>query len=95
MRGLVPAKVFEYAGLRRPILMVGAAQTDVARWLEALPWARLVAPEDVAGARQALSDLATQEPGDAPLPAAWERFSARAVTRDLAALLDACVETPA
>ncbi len=94
MRGLVPAKVFEYLGLRRPILMLGAPQADVARWLTNLPWARVVAPDDVAGARQALLELASLEPRATPLPAEYERFSARAVTRTLATLLDACVAQP-
>lgn len=92
MRGLVPAKVFEYLGLRRPILMLGAPGADVARWLAALPWARVVAPDDVAGARQAFVDLAALQPRDVGRLADCERFGARAVTRTLARLLDECLE---
>ena len=52
--GWVPAKLFEYIGSDRPILFLGARDTDAARLLEGEPGAFVVAPGDVAGTLAAL-----------------------------------------
>jgi hypothetical protein len=86
LRGNVAAKVFEYLGARRPILMVGHPDSDVARMLRAFPHVETVPPGDVAGARSALLRLWTRDvlPGTAGL----EPYTSRGVTGRLARLLD-------
>ena len=55
--GQIPAKVFEYLGARRPILLIGDPETDVARLLRDLPGTAVVEPGAVAVAEQAILAL--------------------------------------
>lgn len=85
-RGNIAAKVFDYLASRRPILVVGHPDSDVARILRPFPRARCVPPGDVAGAERALQELAAWSgTGDEP---PIEHYGSRAVTARLAALLD-------
>jgi hypothetical protein len=86
LRGHIVAKVFECLGSGRPILMVGHQDTDVGRILAPFSRARIVAPGDVPGARRALQELSRWKPaGGEP---SLEPYTARALARRLAALLD-------
>lgn len=85
-RGNVAAKVFEYLGARRPILMVGHPDSDVARFLRPFPRARVVPAGAVEEAGRAILELLAWRGGDDE--AALEPYTSRSVTRRLAALLD-------
>jgi glycosyltransferase involved in cell wall biosynthesis len=86
LRGNVAAKIFEYLGSRRPILLVGHQDSDVARFLSGFGRARVVPTEDHRGVQQALSELfqqgpVSEEPSLAP-------FTSRTAAKRLAELLD-------
>jgi len=96
--GNVAAKVFEYMASGRPVLAVAHPDADVVTLLASCPQLRVVPPDDVAGARQAIIDLLRAGPGagataHAPAPCnasapSVETFSSASLTRRLAALLD-------
>jgi glycosyltransferase involved in cell wall biosynthesis len=87
MRGNVAAKVFEYLGSRRPILMIGDPDTDVAGMLRPFARARVVGVGRVDEAVDALRGLlrAGTAPADDPL---LEPYTSRDLSRRLAGLLE-------
>lgn len=62
LRGQIPAKVFEYLGAQRPILLVADPEADVARLLRDMKGAAVVPPRDVAGAQRAIVSLLAAGP---------------------------------
>jgi hypothetical protein len=90
LRGNIAAKTFEYLGARRPVVLVGHPDSDVAAMLRGLPHVRVVQPGDVDAAETALVSLLRTE----AVPASHDltRFTSRALTESLARLLDdACL----
>jgi glycosyltransferase involved in cell wall biosynthesis len=95
-RAGVPAKLFEYIGAGRPILALAEADGDVAWVLQesGVPY-RIAPPRDPEAIRRALLELLA-DPGTAerrrmrqpPLA----RFTREHVTRELADLLETCLE---
>lgn len=81
--GFLPAKVFEYLAVRRPILAIAPAGADIRRVLGETH--TVVARGDEEGMRQAVSALFSD---DTPLAAAPEAFSRKVLTGELAMLLD-------
>jgi hypothetical protein len=88
--GHVPAKVWEYLATELPVILVGAAETDVARLLAAQPATYVVPEGDEDAAGSALrAGVGARHPRDA------EQFSRRARAGELAAVLQrVCAERP-
>jgi hypothetical protein len=85
-RGVMPAKVFEYIGARRPILYVGDPKAEIAKLLQSCEGTAVVAAGDVSGAREAVVRLLG---GPRPrLAQHLARFTRRELTRSLARELD-------
>jgi glycosyltransferase involved in cell wall biosynthesis len=91
LRGMIPAKIFEYLGSGLPILYVGDLSTDAAALLRGQPGCLLIGARDVAGARDALRTLMRPTTHARPL----EAFHRRALAGRLGALLDEVVATSA
>jgi hypothetical protein len=89
LRGNVAAKTFEYLGARRPILVVGDQESDVARLLARFCHVRITAPGDVPAARRGLEALARATP---PETAVLAGFGSRALTRRLGDLFAAVAD---
>jgi glycosyltransferase involved in cell wall biosynthesis len=86
MRGIVPAKAFEYLGSGRPVLFVGDPNSDAAELLRIFQRVKIVAPGDVENARAAVLSLLR---GSAPAsPGSLEHFTSRSVSGRLAEILD-------
>lgn len=85
MRGNVAGKTFQYLGSGRPILMVGAPESDVAKMLRGLPGVGIVEPGDVDGATRAALQLLREAPP--ARAAALTPFTHRALAADLARIL--------
>jgi len=87
MRGNVAAKVFEYLGSRRPILMIGDPDTDVAGMLRPFARACVVGVGRVDEAVDALRQLLRA--GTAPVDdRLLEPYTSRDLSRRLAGLLE-------
>lgn len=86
LQGNIAAKAFEYLGSGRPILMIGDPASDLAKILGPFRRVRIVPPQDVGAARAALIELDRWEPDG--LEPGLEAYTARALTRRLATLLD-------
>lgn len=90
--GIVPGKVFEYVGARRPVLAI-APEGDVAALIRRTGAGVVVDRHDVAGMAQALAGWLAERrrtgrvafPGD---PAEVDRLSRRHRTRQLAEVFD-------
>ena len=91
LRGNIAGKTFECLATRRPILFVGAPDSDAARLLRPFARVRIVAPGDVEGAKAALrSILADPAP---PSGEDLEPFTHRALAARLARILStACTD---
>ena len=83
LRGMIPAKVFEYLGTGLPVIYVGDPATDVAALLAGQPRCHRVPPGDVEAARSALRAASTEGPGERALGA----FTRRELTGRLAGVL--------
>jgi glycosyltransferase involved in cell wall biosynthesis len=83
-RGIIPGKVFEYLATDLPILYVGATQCDVADLLREFDGCHICAPDDVDAIAAALLEARGQRH-----TRDVERFTRRALTEELARLLDA------
>lgn len=93
-RGQINGKLFEYLAAGRPILHVGPFDADNTRLLDETHTGLTVPPDDVDGARQALEAIAGGSFGESPhaMPEdAAAPFERRALTRQLAALLEELV----
>jgi glycosyltransferase involved in cell wall biosynthesis len=89
LRGNVAAKTFEYLGARRPLMMVGHPDSDVATMLRALPHVRIVRPGDIEAAETAFVSLLKME--TVPHLHNLTRFTSRALAESLAEILsNAC-----
>jgi glycosyltransferase involved in cell wall biosynthesis len=88
VRGVVPAKVFEYLGTRLPIIYVGNLDSDVAALLARQPLCFCRAAGDAAGVREALEEVARRPRATRRV----EAFTRRALAKRLASLLDEVVE---
>lgn len=86
LRGNVAGKVFEYLAARRPILLVGHPESDVARLLRPFERARCVPVGDVQAAADAFEEL-TAWRGDEER-SMLDAFRSRTLARRLADLLD-------
>jgi hypothetical protein len=84
LRGNVAGKIFECLATRRPILFVGAPDSDAAKLLRPFPRVRIVPPGDVAGATAALRSMLTQP---CPRGGDLEPFTHRALADRLAHIL--------
>jgi glycosyltransferase involved in cell wall biosynthesis len=83
-RGIIPGKVFEYLATGLPILYVGATECDVADLLREFDGCHICAPNDVQGIAAALRESrGRRHTRD------LARFTRRALTGELARLLDA------
>jgi len=89
MRGIVPAKAFEYLGSGRPILFVGDPNCDAAELLRCFQWVKIVAPGDVESAKRAILSLLRGSPQ--ANPRLLEGFTSRSVAGRLAAVLDRAI----
>ena len=84
LKGLIPAKLFEYLGTGLPILYVGDARTDAALLLARQPGCFVVSPGDEASAERAL-----REALETPRVARdLEAYTRRALAARLAVVLD-------
>jgi len=93
-RVTVPAKLYEYLGMRRPILALAEPDGDIA-WVlrESGVLHRLAPPTDVAQIRQALLELTRELQQGTPVsgdPAALARFTRAYMAERFAEELDAC-----
>jgi len=86
LRGVIPAKIFEYLGSGLPILYVGTKDADPARLLMQFPGCFLIGPGDVDAAQAALQAIET-----GPVDRETGPFTWRALTRSLANTLDRVV----
>lgn len=91
----VPAKLYEYLGVGRPILALAEPESDIA-WVlrESKVLHRVVAPTDVAGIARALVELTHEvQAGRAAAPDAdaLHQFTRERMARRLAQCLDECV----
>ncbi len=84
LKGLIPAKLFEYLGTGLPILYVGDPVTDAARLLARQPGCFVVAPGDEASAERALRQ-ALETPR---VPRDLAAYTRRALAARLALILD-------
>jgi hypothetical protein len=94
--GIVPGKVFEYVGARRPVLAV-APEGAVAALVRDTEAGRVLARDDVDGIAGAVADLYREweETGETSFPGredAVRRLSRRERTRDLARVFDEVLE---
>jgi glycosyltransferase involved in cell wall biosynthesis len=90
LAGNVAGKTFEYLGVGRPILHVGAPESDLARMLRPFQHVQTVAPGDVDGAERAVRVLLRGPAEPAPQPE-LDAFTHRALAGRLAAVLaEAC-----
>ena len=87
LRGMIPAKIFEYLASGLPVLYLGDPTTDAARILAEQPGCHVVEPGDVQGAQQALLAAARGVRFERDL----RRFTHRALAGQLAGLLDRVV----
>ena len=91
-RASVTGKLFEYLGMGLPTLVLGPVDGEAARLVEATRAGWSVAPDDVEGIAKTLLSLARSKEAGVPLPRATAdtvaRFERRALTGDLAAILD-------
>ena len=83
LKGMIPAKVFEYLATGLPVIYVGDPATDVAALLAGQPRCHRVPPGDVEAARSALRAASTEVPGERALGP----FTRRELTGRLAAVL--------
>jgi glycosyltransferase involved in cell wall biosynthesis len=87
LKGMIPAKVFEYLASGLPIIYLGDLGTDVASVLRQHVGCHLVAPGDTEGARRAL----VQAVATRPVSRALADFTRRELTARLAqTLAEAC-----
>jgi len=86
LRGNIAGKIFECLATRRPILFVGAPDSDAARLLRPFPRVRIVRPGDVAGATAALRAALTEP---SPTGGDLAPFTHRALAGRLAQILSA------
>jgi len=86
LRGNIAGKIFEGLATRRPILFVGAPDSDAAKLVRPFPRVRIVRPGDVDGATAALRALLTQP---CPRGGDLEPFTHRALAGRLAQILAA------
>jgi glycosyltransferase involved in cell wall biosynthesis len=88
--GIIPGKVFEYLATRRPILCIGPLAGDSARIVTETKSGPVVDFGDTSGLRAALSELFSQYTNSTPLQGdtSIEQYSRKALTGDIAALLD-------
>ena len=90
-RGQINGKLFEYLAARRPILHVGPFDADNTRLLDETHAGLTVPPGDVDAARQAIEEIYSGRFSASPHalpPGAAAPFERRALTRQLARLLD-------
>lgn len=90
-KGRIPGKLFEYMAARRPILVLGPPDSDVARIVRETGSGVCLAYDDATGIRQAVLDLFGQyRQGNLqqPLPNQIEEYAVNALTGRVAGLLD-------
>lgn len=83
LKGMIPAKVFEYLGTGLPVIYVGDPATDVAALLAGQPRCHRVPPGDIEAARSALCTALTEAPQERALGA----FTRRELTARLAGVI--------
>jgi glycosyltransferase involved in cell wall biosynthesis len=84
LRGMIPAKIFEYMASGLPILYLGSPASDAARILAGQPACHVVAPRDHAATREALQVMVEQRPVERDVA----RYTHRTLAAELAAVLD-------
>lgn len=85
----VPAKLYEYVGMRRPIIAVAPRPSAVADVVEGTGLGVVVLPDDVAGLAAALDRVAQGQPLSTPDGAAIEAYDGRRLGRQFMAMLEA------
>jgi glycosyltransferase involved in cell wall biosynthesis len=91
VKGRIPGKLFEYLAARRPILVLGPPDSDVARIIRETDSGMVCDYEDAEGIKKAVSDLFRQyREGllQQPLTGDIEKYSVRNLSRQLASYLD-------
>jgi len=85
LKGLIPAKLFDYLGSGLPVIYVGDAGSDAAVLLARQRGVHVVRPGDAAGAERAVSEALATPRAERDL----EEFTRRALAARLAGVLDA------
>ena len=94
VKGRIPGKLFEYLAARRPILVLGPPDSDVARIVKETKSGETCDYDDAEGIRKAVKGLYEQfQAGKlmTPLDNDIEQYSVRNLTRKLAGFLDAMI----
>ncbi len=90
----VPAKLYEYVGLRRPIIAVAPRPSAVADVVEGTGLGVVIRPDDVAGLADALERVAAREPLATPDDDAIAGFDGDRLGRRFVALAEAACREP-
>lgn len=92
-----PAKVFEYLRLKKPILGIAPADSEIARFLTGMKLGKVASPKDKRAIKEALlSFFSDFQKGKLTLEVKKEqmkRFERKALTRKLASLFDEVLST--
>jgi glycosyltransferase involved in cell wall biosynthesis len=91
-RASITGKLFEYLGMGLPALVLGPVDGEAAKLVESIAAGWSVAPDDAAAIAERLLSLARTKAAGEPLraapPDAVARYERRALSSDLAAILD-------
>jgi hypothetical protein len=85
----VPAKLYEYVGLRRPIIAVAPRPSAVSDVVEGTGLGVVVEPDDTAGLATMLDRLVQGQPLSVPDPAAIDAYDGERLGRQFVAMVEA------